>query len=262
MPAPYGVLLTLAYDGAAFSGFSPQANARTVGSVLVEAIRQMDPDVRAVRVASRTDAGVHARGQLAAFETSRAIVPRGWLLGLSGFLPPQVAVVRVARVEPRFNPSKRAVAKTYSYRILRGTVRDPFLESRAWRVHEALDVERMRHEAQALLGTHDFAAFRGASDMRENTLRTMKLASLEEVPDSPRCLSFRIAGDRFLYNMVRIIVGTLVDVGRGKCAPGAIARALQSKNRNDLGMTAPPDGLCLEQVELDLTGYEQWPNHW
>lgn len=255
-----GVLLTLAYDGSAFAGFAPQANARTVGSVLLEAIRRMDPGASAVRVASRTDSGVHARAQIAAFDSTRRIPPRGWLLGLSGYLPPQIAVVRVARVEAGFNPSRRARGKIYRYNILRGSLRDPFFETRAWRVHEPLDVERMLVESRALLGTNDFNAFRGANDRRENTIRTIRSVSLTPRPEAPRCLVFEIQGDRFLYRMVRIIVGTLVDVGRGTCPSGAIARALASRDRNDLGMTAPPDGLFLEHVDLDDWGRDEWPD--
>jgi tRNA pseudouridine38-40 synthase len=262
-PDRVGVLLTLAYDGSSFSGFAAQNNtARTVAHELSRAIARMDRGASSLRVASRTDAGVHARGQVACFASTLRIQSRGWLLGLSGHLPPQIAVQRVARVAPNFNPSKAAVAKTYRYLILRGTVRDPFLYGRAWRVHERLDLAAMQREAQTLLGTHDFAAFRGRSDRRTNTVRSISVAELREVPGEPRCIAFEIRGDRFLYHMVRIIVGTLVDVGRGSCAPGAIARARASGQRTHLGMTAPPDGLCLERIELADAGYDEWPNHW
>jgi len=262
-PDRVGVLLTLAYDGASFSGFAAQNNtAHTVASELGRAIAKMDPRASSLRVASRTDAGVHARGQVACFASMLRIQSRGWLLGLSGHLPPQIAVQRVARVAPNFNPSKAAIAKTYRYLILRGTVRDPFLHGRAWRVHDRLDLEAMQREAESLLGTHDFAAFRGRNDKRTTTVRSISVASLREVPGEPRCIAFEIRGDRFMYHMVRIIVGTLVDVGRGNCAPGAIARAQASGQRNDLGMTAPPDGLCLERIELADSGHDEWPNHW
>jgi len=258
-----GVLLKLAYDGASFSGFAAQNNtARTVSATLRAAIGNMDPSAGGLRVASRTDAGVHARGQLVSFDAGLRIASRGWLLGLSGHLPPQVAVQSVSRVPPGFNPSKAAIAKTYRYLILRGTVRDPFLHGRAWRVHDALDLDAMRAEARALLGTHDFVAFRGASDRRTTTTRTISVAEIHEVPSEPRCIAFEIRGDRFLYHMVRIIVGTLVDVGRGNIEPGAVARAQRSGARTDLGMTAPPDGLCLEHIELAESGHDHWPNHW
>jgi tRNA pseudouridine38-40 synthase len=262
-PERVGVLLTLAYDGASFSGFAAQNNtARTVAAVLRAAVLAMDPTASGLRVASRTDAGVHARGQVVSFDSGLRIASRGWLLGLSGHLPPQIAVQSVARVHTGFNPSKAAVAKTYRYSILRGTVRDPFLHGRAWRVHDQLDLEAMRAEARSLLGTHDFVAFRGSSDCRPTTTRTISVAEIGEVPGQPRCIAFEIRGDRFLYHMVRIIVGTLVDVGRGNIEPGAIARAQQSGARTDLGMTAPPDGLCLERIELAESGQDHWPNHW
>jgi tRNA pseudouridine38-40 synthase len=120
----------------------------------------------------------------------------------------------------------------------------------------------MQREAETLLGTHDFQAFRGAADRRETTERTLTLAELSEVPEQPRCLRFAIRGNRFLYNMVRIIVGTLVDVGRSTLASGAIRRGIASGKRTDLGMTAPPDGLILDRVELDDWGHSEWPNHW
>ena len=123
------------------------------------------------------------------------------------------------------------------------------------------NLELMQAEARSLLGTHDFAAFRGSPDRRTTTTRTISVAELSEVAGNPRCLAFEIRGDRFLYHMVRIIVGTLVDVGRGKLAPGAIARAQRSGKRIDLGMTAPPDGLCLEHIELSDSGHDEWPNH-
>jgi tRNA pseudouridine38-40 synthase len=260
--ARHGILLTLAYDGSRFSGFAPQSNGVTVAGVLRDAILQMDPSAGALRVASRTDAGVHARAQVVCFDAELDIESRGWLLGLSAFLPPEVAVQRVARVEAGFNPSQAARGKTYHYWILRGTIRDPFLAGRAWRVHDALDLDAMRSEARALLGTHDFAAFRGSADRRENAVRTMTVAEIRELEHWPRCLCFEIRGDRFLYNMVRIIVGTLVDVGRGRERPGAFVRAFESKERTDLGMTAPPDGLYLDRVELADWGRSEWPNHW
>jgi tRNA pseudouridine38-40 synthase len=258
----YGVLLTLAYDGSRFSGFAAQNNARTVANELRRAITTLDPKAGPLRVASRTDAGVHARAQVVCFDTEQPIESRGWLLGLSSFLPPEIAVQRVARVPIGFNPSKAALDKTYDYWILRGTVRDAFLAGRSWRVHERLDVESMQAEAQSLLGRHDFSAFRGSADRRENAVRNILRADFSTIPEHPRCLRFAIRGDRFLYHMVRIIVGTLVDVGRGNLERGAIGRAFASQDRTDLGVTAPPDGLYLDHVELADWGHSEWPNHW
>ena len=257
----HGVLLTLAYDGSTFSGFALQGSQRTVARILSEAIAKMDPTASKLRVASRTDQGVHARGQLVCFDTSLAIESRGWLLGLNAHLPPEVAIQRVARVDVGFNPTRQARRKTYHYWILRGSVRDPFLAGRAWRVHDHLDLALMQNEAAALVGTHDFAAFRGSADQRVNTVRTIEASSVREMASAPRCIEFEIRGDRFMYHMVRIIVGTLVDVGRGRRQPGAFERAIRSLDREDLGMTAPPDGLYLDRIELPDWGSKEWPNH-
>jgi tRNA pseudouridine38-40 synthase len=124
-------VLTIAYDGSYFSGIAPQNNARTVSAVLREAIARMDPDAGSLRIASRTDAGVHARGQVVAFHSRSKIASRGWLLGLSGLLPPEVAVVSAARAAAGFDPSKRALGKRYRYLILQGSIRDPFYNARA-----------------------------------------------------------------------------------------------------------------------------------
>jgi tRNA pseudouridine38-40 synthase len=255
------IQLTLAYDGSAFSGIAPQTNARTVGRVLSEAIHKMDPNAGRVRIASRTDAGVHARGQIVTFETSTKIGLRGWLLGLSGHLPPQIAVRQVARVPAPYDPSKRALRKTYRYLILQGTVRDPFYVERAWRVSERLNHQAMREEAEALLGEHDFRAFRGAADFRTETVRHISKVLLATDPLEPRLLCFEIEGNRFMFRMVRIIVGALVDVGRGRIESGAIRRALNSGNRDDLGVTAPAEGLYLESIVMPDDALEKWPNH-
>jgi tRNA pseudouridine38-40 synthase len=256
----YGVLLTLAYDGALFSGFARQRNARTVAGELEGAIRAIDPHASLVRAVSRTDAGVHARGQRVAFDTAKSIAPRGWVLALARELPEQISVVAVAEVEAGYDPRHHAVEKTYRYFVLQSPVRDPFAEHRAWRVYERLNHDAMRSEASALLGTHDFRAFRSSSDTRQDTVRQVLRASMRVSPGDPRCLEIEITGNRFMHRMVRIIAGTLVDVGRSRLAPGAVTRALSSGVREDLGMTAPPDGLFLEQIVLSNAGWNPWPN--
>ncbi len=255
----HSVILTVAYDGSQFSGIAPQVNSNTVSAELRKAIATMDPNAGSLRIASRTDAGVHARGQVVAFQTRMNIPSRGWLAGLSSALPPAVAVVAVTQTTAGFEPSKRAVAKAYRYLILQGSIRDPFQHARAWRVFDPLNLAAMQQEAQALLGEHDFRAFRSAADIRTNTIRRIEKAELTIDPAQARLLRVDVYGNRFMYNMVRIIVGTLVDVGRGRVAPGAIQRALASGSRDDLGVTAPAEGLYLEQVVLP-SDLPQWPN--
>jgi len=256
-----GILLKLAYDGAGYSGMALQSNALTVEHVVQVAVRQMDADASRLRICSRTDAGVHAQCQYAAFSTDSRIGLRGWLLGLTGHLPPDVAVTEVARVAPDFLPSKAARFKVYRYQVLLGTLRDPFLHQRAWRVFERLNHSAMRDEARALIGEHDFAAFRSAKDHREETVRRIDSVRVELAAQNPRLLEIEVRGNRFLHNMVRIIAGTLVDVGRGKRAPGAVRRAFATRDRLELGMTAPAEGLCLQHIELDVDVLEKWPDH-
>jgi tRNA pseudouridine38-40 synthase len=253
------ILLTVAYDGRPFSGWAPQRNARTVAGELLGALQAVDPAIREVRGTSRTDAGVHARGQLAAFDPARSISPRGWALAASQHLPDEIAIRGAARVAPGTNPRFESVRKRYRYLVLRDPVRDPFWIGRALRVVYPVETARARAELAAIVGTHDFTAFRSSGDVRADTTRTIDRAELFELPEDPRILVFEVVGSAFLYNMVRILAGTLVDVGRGRLPPGAMARALASKRRGDLGFTAPPDGLYLEQIEHRMALDDAWP---
>jgi len=257
----HSVLLTVAYDGRPFSGWAPQEGARTVAGELLGAIRAMDPHVTEVRGASRTDAGVHARGQLAAFDPTRVIEPKGWALGLSAHLPSEVTIRQAARVPPGTEPRFSATRKRYCYLILRDPLRDPFWEGRALRFSHQLDIHKMRAEAAFLVGTHDFAAFRSSSDERVNTVRTIEQVRVEHLAGDSRVLAVDVVGTAFMHNMVRIVVGTLLDVARGKLAQGAIAKAIAGGARADLGMTAPAHGLYLESIEHTLALESPWPYH-
>ena len=256
------VLLTVAYDGRRFAGFARQPGQRTIAGELLGAIQALDPSVRDLRGASRTDARVHARGQRVAFDTIVDIPPRGWVLAVTRHLPEEIAVRRAAFVPDGFSPRFGNRGKRYRYLILREPARDPFLEGRAWR-SPSFDregaVDRARREAALALGTHDFAAFRSSADERENTERTLRAVSFTVDPSDARILRVDVEGSAFLHNMVRILVGTLSDVARGRLPEGAIGRALASKARSDAGITAPPDGLYLEEVLLDDEGTDAWP---
>ncbi len=257
-----GILFTVAYDGGPFAGFAPQPGQRTIAGELLGALQAVDPSIREVRGASRTDAGVHALGQRVAFDPGRDIPPRGWALAVNRHLPREIAIQRAAVVPRGFTPRFANEGKHYRYLLLRSPVRDPFLDGRVWRAEgiegpEALD--RAALEAQSAVGTHDFAAFRSASDPRENTVRTLRRATVEIDPSDPRLVRIDVEGNAFMHNMVRILVGTIVDVARKRLAPGAIARALASHRRTDAGITAPPDGLCLMHVALSDEGREGWP---
>lgn len=254
-------LLTVAYHGGSFSGWARQEGVRTVAGELLGALQAMDPSVVEVRGASRTDAGVHARGQLAVFDSSRDIAPKGWALGLSAHLPAEIAIRQAARVQSGADPRSFPVRKHYRYLVLRDDVRDPFWEGRALRFSHQLDIHALRKEARSLVGTHDFAAFRSSSDVRTVTVRTIEEVRVDHLAGDSRVLAIDVVGNAFMHNMVRIIVGTLLDVARGQLSPGAIERGLATKSRADLGITAAAEGLYLENIEHKLAMDEPWPYH-
>jgi tRNA pseudouridine38-40 synthase len=256
---PYGVLLEVSYEGTAFHGWAKQTGARTVEETLWGATIAVDPQATPPRGASRTDAGVHAEGQLAAFDAWRDVPMRGWVLGLNQHLPADVAVRAARPVPAGFSPRLAARGKRYRYRVLVDPVRDPHWLTRAWRV-PVLDIDAMAAEASAACGTHDFAAFRAAGDGRATTVRTLSRVEIVRDED-PRVVALVVEGNAFLYNMVRILVGTMVDVARGRLAVGAVAHALRARDRRSAGTTAPAHGLVLECVDAALSegAGERWP---
>jgi tRNA pseudouridine38-40 synthase len=263
----HGVRVTLAYDGTELAGFQRQPETRTVQGVLEQAAQQITQHPVLVRGASRTDAGVHAEGQVAAFATSRELPPRRWLLALNRYLPQDVAVQDVAACAPDYEPRFDAVEKLYRYLFHVGYARNPLLATRAFHlgkdahpdddaalseVRAELDLDAMRRACTALTGTHDFRAFRAADDTRENTVRT--LHRVELVPSyggNPRVLALEVQGTAFMKNMVRILAGALVAVGRGKLTAIELAALLgpQAK-RHPACETAPAHGLTLVSITL------------
>ncbi|RYE91939.1 MAG: tRNA pseudouridine(38-40) synthase TruA [Myxococcales bacterium] len=254
-----GVLLTIAYDGGPFHGWAIQRNAVSVGGVLLAAIHKIRPGVRELFGASRTDAGVHARCQKVSFDAAPGVNPRGWALGLNSFLPPTIAVRAASHVPAGYDTRFHGRGKRYVYTVLADRLRDPLHEGHSWRVPARLDPVRMQEAARHLLGTHDFRAFRAAADMRTDTTRTLRRVELHIDPLDPRLMRLIVEGDRFMYNMVRIIAGTLVDVGAGRRSTDATAEALRTGDRERLGQTAPAAGLLLDEVMLDTEGDDLWP---
>lgn len=257
-----GVLLTVAYDGARYAGFAPQPGQRTVAGELLRALREVDSGIASLRGASRTDAGVHARAQRVAFDTGAQLPSRGWALAPARYLPSTISIAAAAFVREGFDPRFQATSKTYRYLLLDQPTADPHLAGRAWRVRGIATepaVATLERELAAAGGTHDFAAFRSAQDTRENTERTISATSVCRSPERPELLRLEVTGDGFLHRMVRILVGTAVDVAREQLAPGAIMRALSSGDRSDAGITAPPDGLYLQRIQLSTEGEDRWP---
>jgi tRNA pseudouridine38-40 synthase len=178
--------------------------------------------------------------------------PRGWVLQLNQNLPEDVSVRAARPVAVSYNPRFTSKKKRYRYLLVRDKVPDPLLRNRAWRVGFDMDMDKMVREARSILGTHDFAAFRSARDVREITVRTITHVAVEQLASDPRLWTITIEGNSFLYNMVRILVGTLVDVARDNLSEGAVARALEAKERGVAGQTAPAHGLTLQHIDVDL----------
>jgi tRNA pseudouridine38-40 synthase len=220
-----------------------------------------------VRGAGRTDAGVHAEGQVVAFDTERVLSARRWLLALNRYLPDDIAVQAVSECAPGYNPRFDAWDKLYRYLFYRGLARAPLLRHDAWQLSRAgastdqaelstracpLDLPAMRQAALVLVGTHDFRAFRAADDIRENAQRTLhRVELIEAFHDQPHLLALEVRGSAFMKNMVRIIAGTLVAVGRGRLSPADVAGLLHSTaTRHKHSETAPAHGLTLVHVTL------------
>lgn len=239
------IKLTLEYDGTAYAGWQRQPNLPTVQSE-VERVLARITQRRLTTVASgRTDAGVHALGQVVSFRTDAILSPQEWARALNGLLPQDVVVHRVEFVENDFHARFGAVAKTYEYRILNGPTRSPLGRDRVWHVPKALDITAMQRAADHLMGTHDFSSFQGSRSNCDNPICMMQpIGWFWEPPQ----LHMRFTADRFLKQMVRNIVGTLVDIGLGRRATDEMNAILAARDRRVAGPTAPPYGLYLLKV--------------
>jgi len=240
------IRLVLAYDGTDFHGWQRQAGVRTVQAETEDVLRRILRHPLHVDGASRTDAGVHARGQVARVVTSSPIPVENLRRALGHHLPPDIALVYAEEVTLGFHP-RQALGKLYRYRIF-NAVRRPVevLQGRqAWHVWYPFDLDRMRAGAARLVGTHDFAAFASQGAPRQTTVRTVHRIGIR------RCLDevlIDVEGDGFLYNQVRNMVGTLFEVGRGHWPPERVSEVLASRDRSQASITAPPHGLCLQWI--------------
>jgi len=242
------IRLVVEYDGTTLCGWQRQANGPTVQGHLEEALARLLVHAVAVVGASRTDAGVHARGQVASFRTERAIPLHGIRRGLNSLLPPMIAIREATEVTDDFHPRFSATGKHYRYTILARPERSPRWRDRAWHVAEPLDLAAMQAGAEHLLGEHDFAAFRAAGCTARTTRRRIDDITIER---DGELLAVDVRGNAFLRNMVRIVVGTLVEVGLGRRDPVQVGEILASLDRTKAGITAPAHGLELVEVRYD-----------
>lgn len=258
--------VTLAYDGTTYVGWQRQAEGVSVQGLVEAALTAIEGDVVAVTGAGRTDAGVHAEGQVASFSLRHAMAPDTLVRALNARLPVDVRVIEAAERPDGFNARFSATGKTYRYAIAGGPVQDPFDARWAWHVPQPLDVAAMAEALSVLRGTHDFAGFQSAGSDVATSVRTLRRAACTRVGPGPapdwRPLGlrqgsrvvFEFEGDGFLRHMVRSIVGTLVEVGQARRPIEDVARVLSSRDRSQAGPTAPARGLCLVSVRYGVGG--------
>lgn len=239
------VLLTVSYDGTNYAGWQLQENAVAVQQRLEEALERLIHTPVRVTGASRTDAGVHALGQRVHFDTSSRIPADKYPFALNTCLPPDIRVLEGQNVSGDFHARFDAKGKCYTYRIHNAPHASALYRNITAHVPYRLDVPLMQSALKDLLGTHDFAAFQAAGGTAKTTVRTLTSARLEQQGE---LLTLTVHGNAFLYNMVRIIAGTLLDIGMGRKAPDAFQTALATGDRLALGMTAPACGLELTRV--------------
>lgn len=242
------IKLTVAYDGTDYCGWQIQKNGITVEEVLNRALSRLTGEEITVVGASRTDAGVHARGNVAVFDTDTRIPAERIVYAVNALLPEDVVVVRSEEMPAGWHPRKCVSVKTYEYRILNKEFPDPVRRRDTYFVSFSLDIERMRRAAEYLKGEHDFKSFCSAQTAVETTVRTIYDLDINKEGE---IITIRVRGNGFLYNMVRIIAGTLAGVGRGYFEPEDMERMLEAKDRTQAGVTAPPQGLTLVGIEYE-----------
>jgi tRNA pseudouridine38-40 synthase len=243
--------LTIAYDGTGLVGWQRQPAGTSVQGLLEDALARLTASATVtVTGAGRTDAGVHARGQVAGVTLATALTPADVQRGTNALLPPAVRVLAVEPVDPTFHARFGAVEKRYEYHVVTGPMISPFDVRYAWHIPYPLDVAAMRAALPSLEGRHDFAAFRSTGSDIQDTVRTLREVRLDDAPaeDGGRRLILALVGDGFLRHMVRAVMGSLVEIGRGRWPAERLAGIVAGADRAQAGPTAPPQGLFLVSV--------------
>lgn len=244
--------MKIRYDGTNYHGWQRQNNALTVQQVIEEALQDLTGEEIAVTGCSRTDAGVHALEFYFHFESETAIAMEKLPYALNHRLPEDITAMEAFEVPAEFHARFSAKGKRYVYRIQNGRVKNPFLNRYSWHIPYPMDIAKMKEAAPLLEGTHDFAGFMAAGGNQKTTVRTVRLCRVEQEEDMPESVTVTVEADAFLYNMVRIITGTLAEVGFGRIQAEDLPEILASCDRTRCGLTAPPQGLFLKKVYYDL----------
>lgn len=239
------LLITIKYDGTAYHGWQVQDNALSVQEEFQNAVEKVFGKRLDVKGCSRTDSGVHANMYCLTLDTDMNISDEGVVMALNTKLPPDIATVACREVSADFHPRYNCKTKEYVYRVYNGKTRDPFLEKYTYHYRFNLDADYLNKEAQQFLGTHDFSGFCSVKSDVEDTVRTITKAEVKREGD---IVTFAFEGDGFLYNMVRIMVGTLLFIGEGKIKEGELREIIASCDRKRAGKTAPAKGLYLNKV--------------
>jgi len=239
--------LIIEYDGSNFHGWQKQKDDRTVQGEIEKALSVMTGKKIVINGSGRTDAGVHAQGQVANFMSNSTLSPETFQKGLNSLLPDDVVILGCHQVDAQFHARYDVKRKIYHYHILNRIIPSAITRHYVWFIRRQLDVKAMNEAARHLVGSHDFKSFEGTGSPRSSTIRNVFRAEMRQVDAAN--IVFEIEADGFLRFMVRNIVGTLVDVGHAKLTPDDVNNILHSKNRNLAGPTAPPQGLFLVRVE-------------
>ncbi|HEX8960937.1 MAG TPA: tRNA pseudouridine(38-40) synthase TruA [Geobacteraceae bacterium] len=239
------IKLIIEYDGTNYAGWQVQPNGLAIQQVMEDALARILGAPARLHSSGRTDAGVHARGMVAAFRTDRDIPLRAFSDGLNSLLPPDIAVKDATEASPEFHPRFDATGKRYRYTVYNGGRRSPLARLYAWHLRGELNMAAMEEGARHFIGEHDFAAFRTAGCAAKTTVRRIDAIALRREGDF---IYLDVTGSGFLRNMVRIMAGTLVEVGQGRRSPGVVAALLSGDAGVSPGATAPPHGLCLMEV--------------
>ena len=248
------IAAVISYNGSAYCGFQVQKNGLGIQEVIEQALMKITGEKIRINAAGRTDAGVHAMGQVINFHTASLIPEEKLHMALNSVLPSDIRVIQAKDVDDEFHARFNAIKKTYAYLINTNRIADPLIAPICWHIPRKIDVTAARSAAEKIVGVHDFTGFCAAGSPIKDKVRNVMDLSIEEKDGLIRIC---VTADGFLYNMVRIIVGTLIEVGMGKLDLADIEKIFCENNRNIAGMTAPSRGLCLMWVEYRAFSLEK-----